>query len=452
MVGKRVVRKTLAILLMLQVALGPTALVWSQDGGGAKGKGGKPRIPGSLSKEGARQGRGAGAVEIGVEGAVPSLERLPGGAALSRAVKPDEYVLGPGDGITVNLWGEYEALYEVRVTPDGKISLPTLGDLKVKGLTLTQAEALIDNEVKRYYKNVRSGLSLTTLRIFQVSVLGAVTTPGTYLATPVKRVSDLIAEAGGVLPGGSWREVEIRRGGQVAAKADLIAYLRQGDDGKNPRLMDDDMLFVPPIRRMVVAVIANEVVTSPQSGQVTENSTPQDVELQEGERMSQLFLQVGPISPWWNLEGVYIVRNTRAPEGQMKIPVDVRRLLYERDASQDIELQPGDQVFIPSAVRRVFVNGLVRTGGAFAYVPNRTAEEYLGLAGGISLQASLERSTIVRADGTVEPFRSDAVLLNGDSIQVEQKYLATPADYVGVIGGITSLIFSSFAFLSTLNK
>lgn len=447
------IAKALVILLVLQMTLGFPALIWSQGTeGGAKGKGSKFRPPGSQRKGGAGTAGGQGSAEIGVEGATPSLERLPGGAALSRAVRPDQYVLGPGDGLTVNLWGEFEALYEVRVTPDGKVSLPTLGDLKVKGLTLAEAEALIDGEVKRYYRNVRSGLSLTTLRVFQVSVLGAVVAPGTYLATPVRRVSDLIAEAGGVLPGGSWREVEVRRGGQVGPKADLIAYLREGDDRKNPTLMDDDVLFVPPIRQMVVSVVANEVVTSPQTGQVTENSTPREVELKEGERLSQLFLQVGPLSPWWNLEGVYIIRNSKSPEGQMKIPVDARRVLYERDRTQDIELQAGDQVFIPSTIRRVFVNGLVRTGGAFAYVPDRTAEEYLGLAGGLSLQASLDRSTIIRADGTVEPFRSDAVLFNGDAIQVEQKYFATPSDYVGIIGGLTSLVFSSFAFLSTFNK
>jgi protein involved in polysaccharide export with SLBB domain len=386
----------------------------------------------------------------GVESLTPALEKLPGGRALSRAVVPDQYILGPGDGLTVNLWGEYEDLYEVRVTPDGKISLPTLGDLKVKGLSLAQAEALIAAEVKKYYRNVKSGLSLTSLRAFEVSVLGAVQLPGTYLATPVKRVSDLVTEAGGVLPGGSRRHIQVRRDGKVVETADLTAFVRRGDESTNPYLQDTDMIFVPPMGMMIVSVVTNEVMVAAQSGQVIENSTPSNIEMKEGERIADLLAEVGSVSPWWNLEAIYVVRESKIPAGTMKIPVDARRLLFENDETQNIEMENGDQVFIPSNVRRVFVNGLVRTGGAFSYVPNRTAEEYLGLAGGVSLTASLDRSTIRRADGSVEPFRGNTVLLNGDAIQVEQKYFATPSDYVGVIGGLTSLVFSAFAFLTTL--
>lgn len=88
------------------------------------------------------------------------------------------------------------------MTPDGKISLPTIGDLRVEGLSLAKAAALIESEVEQYYRNVKSGLSLQSLRVFEVSVLGEVENPGSCLATPVKRVSDLINAAGGVLQAG----------------------------------------------------------------------------------------------------------------------------------------------------------------------------------------------------------------------------------------------------------
>jgi protein involved in polysaccharide export with SLBB domain len=441
--------KLIAIALVVQLALGAGGgLAWGQstgDGSGSSKSKLAPTQHGGAVKKGKGQAPGGG----GVESASPALDKLPGGRALSRAVVPDQYILGPGDGLTVNLWGEFEDLYEVRVTPDGKISLPTLGDLKVKGLSLTQAAALIEVEVNKYYRHVKSGISLTSLRIFEVSVLGSIQSPGTYLATPVRRVSDLIAEAGGVIPGGSWRKIQVRRDDQVVAIADLTSYLRRGHQTANPYVKDGDILFVPPMEDMVVSMVTNDVVTS-QSGTVIESSTPNKVEMQEGEHISQLISELGSVSPWWNLEGAYVLRETYSPEGTMKIPVNLHRILYDKENTQDIELKDGDQVFIPSNVRRVFVNGLVRTGGAFPYVPNRTAEEYLGLAGGVSLQASMERSTIRRADGTVELFSPGAILQSGDAIQVEQKYFATPSDYVGVIGGITGLVFSMFAFLSTL--
>lgn len=376
-------------------------------------------------------------------------EVLPGGQALSRAVVPNEYVLGPGDGVTVNLWGEYEQTYDVRVSPDGRINLPTIGTLQVTGLTLARAEALVNEEVNKYYRNVRSGLSLTSLRVFQVLVLGTVQAPGAVLATPVKRVADVIGQVGGVLPGGSWRYIQVRRAGQAPIEADLTAFLRHGHEASNPYVKDGDVIYVPPMRKLIVSVITNDVLVS-QDGQVGESSTPRNIELKPGERVADLLAELGAVSPWWNLEGMYILRETTSPEGTMKLLVDGRRLLFDKDESQNFELQHGDQVLIPSSVRRVFVNGMVRTGGALTYVPNRTAEEYLGLAGGVNLQADLARSTVRRADGSVEPFRPELVLYSGDALQVEQKYFASPSDYVGIIGGLTGLLFSTFAFATTL--
>jgi len=443
--------RMVALLLVVQLVFGSSGIAWAQ--GSSRSEKGQPKGRMGLTAPAAK-GPKAGATgaprEGGTESATPALERLPGGRALSRAVVPDKYVLGPGDGLTVNLWGEYEDLYEVRVTPDGKINLPTMGDLKVKGLTLTQAEALVETEIKKYYRNVKSGLSLTSLRVFEVSVLGAVLMPGTYLATPVKRVSDLVADARGVIPGGSWRQIQVRRDGRVVGTADLTAFLRRADESANPYLADTDVIFVPPMSQIIVSVITNDVSVSQESGQVIENSNPNNIEMKEGDRIAELLAELGGMSPWWNLESIYILREVEAPVGTMKIPVDAHRLLFDKDESQNIPLQNGDEVFIPSKVRRVFVNGIVRTGGEFPYVPNRTAEEYLGLAGGVSLQASLDRSTIRRADGSVEPFRADAVLFSGDAIQIEQKYFTTPADYIGVIGGLAGLLFSLFAFTTTL--
>jgi len=399
-------------------------------------------------QKGGRQA--SGSREAGVETVSPALEKLPGGRALSRAVVPDQYVLGPGDGLTVNIWGEYEELTEVRVTPDGKIILPTIGNLKVVGLSLAQAESLVEAEVKKYYRNVKSGVSLTSLRVFEVAVLGAAQLPGSYLETPVKRVSDVLSEAGGVVEGGSSRFIQVWREGRVVAVADMTAFLRRGDQAANPYLMDGDVIFVPPIGNMIISVVANEVVVSAQSGQVIENSVPSTIEMKEGDRLADLLAELGSVSPWWNLGGIYILRESKAPEGTMKIVVDGYRLLFDKDESQNIEMRGGDRVFIPTNVRRVFVNGVVQKGGAFSYVPNRTAEEYLGLAGGVMLVASLDRSTIRRADGSVEPFHPNTILFSGDAIQVEQKYFATPSDYVGIIGGLTGLVFSAFAFLATL--
>jgi len=247
------IHRAIIILLAVQMIVGFGGGVWGQ---GLQGL--KPGV------RGPQDSVGNGALsrqrpQIGVKSALPFEETVPGGQALSRAVVPDEYLLGPGDGLIINLWGEYDDFYSVTVTPDGKISLPTIGVLKVTGLSLVQAENLVKTEVNRYYRNVKSGLSLTSLRVFQVLVLGEVVGPGAYMATPVNRVSEVIAQAGGVLPGGSQREIQLKRNGRVIEAVDIAAFARNADESANPFLRDGDVIFVPPMGDTRVWVYLSEV-------------------------------------------------------------------------------------------------------------------------------------------------------------------------------------------------
>lgn len=431
--------RTVAVLMIALLIVGPQM-------GWAQGKPGKQE----RDRRGQAPPRQAGPGKEGITSVAPAEEQLPGGQALSRAVLPDQYVLGPGDGLSVNLWGEYDDRYDVRVTPDGKISLPTVGTLKVKGLTLAKAEALIQGEVKRYYRNVRSGLSLSSLRVFEVLVLGEVGRPGTYLATPVKRVSEVVAQAGDVRPGGSQRHIQVRRNGKVHATADLAAFLRQGDESVNPFVRDGDVIFVPPMgeRRVSVYVTEVSIGSGPAGSPLTENSVPSVVELQPEERLSTLITEVGGVNPWWDIENVLIQRATHAPEGTMRIPVDLRRYFLEKDESQNQILEGGDQVYIPASVRKVLVAGAVKISGAYPYTPSKPADAYLMMAGGPSLYADLGRSFIKRADGTIEPFIGSSELNNGDTVVVLERLFKTYNDYFGLIGSIAGVVVTGVGMLA----
>lgn len=427
-------------------------MVWAQgaSGGGkgapaAKGGGAGPAATGKAAVPG-------GGGTVGVTSVGPAEEQLPGGQALSRAVRPD-YVLGPGDSLTVSLWGEYEEKSEVRVAPDGKISLPTLGILEVKGLTLAQVQDLVAVEVKKYYRNVKSGISLTSLRVFEVLVLGEVMRPGTYLATPVKRVSEVVASAGGVMPGGSQRQVQIRRDGRIHATADITAFLRNGDQSVNPQLQDGDVVIVPSMGENRVSVFVSEVSSAAASGGggvLSENSVPYLLEVKEGERISSVIRELGGLSPWWDLEAVFIERASISPEGTMRIPVNLQQYYLEKDQSQDIIVQGGDQIFIPASIRRVYVAGAVKVSGAFPYLPGRSAEAYIAQAGGLSLVADLDRSFIRRTDGTMEPYFGAVELNNGDSIVVMEKLFKTWQDYFALVGTVTGVILSAVGFYGAL--
>ena len=436
-------RWLIMISLVAQLVLGPGAMFVSQ----AQQRAGAGRLgPQELRDRGAA--RLLPPAPSGVMSRKPAKLQLPGGQALSRAVVPDEYILGPGDALSVNLWGEYDDTYLARVTPDGKISIPTIGVLNVKGLSLTEAGALIEAEVKRYYRNVKSGLSLTALRVFEVLVLGEVQRPGTYLATPVKRVSDVVAQAGDVLPGGSHRHIQVRRNGEVYAVADLFKFLRRGDESTNPFVHDGDVIYVPPMGNRRISVYISEIST--QAGAITENSIPYTIELKEGERLSTLISSIGGTSPWWDLEGVFIERETKVPEGTMRIPINLRRYLLENDQSQNIVLESGDQVYIPAQIRRVYVAGRVKVPSSYTFIPGRTAEFYLTEAGGPSLTADLRKSFIKRADGAIVPYVGTAEIANGDAIVVMEQTFKTWQDYVSVVNVVTGLFFTGLSLVTTL--
>ncbi len=437
----KVVRLLTVPILVFQLALGEWALVWAQAPGRGEFARGQARtiVPGAQLKK---------TLTVDVESAEIGKESLPGGQALSRAVVPDKYVLGPGDGLAVNLWGAYEDSFGVTVTPDGKLILPFKPDLAVNGLTLAQLAAVVDSEAKRYYrKSVYSSVSLVSLRVFEVLVLGGVEKPGKYRATPVLRVSDLIGRAGGISHGGSLRHIQLRKDGQVYAAADLYAFLQKGEDSANPFVHDGDVIFVPPMGSSRVVVYVSEISTKI-GGALVENSVPYVVEIQPGEGLSTVIDQVGGVTPWWDLQGVVIKRESKVPEGTMRIPVDLNKYYHENDRGHNLVMEPGDQVFIPPSVRRVFVVGMVNVPGVYTYFPGRTADGYVGQAGGATVAGDLGGSIIKRADGTEVPYVGTTELNVGDTVFIVEKPFKSYKDYLTLWGTVTGFILSVLGFIA----
>ncbi|MEW6282567.1 MAG: polysaccharide biosynthesis/export family protein, partial [Candidatus Eremiobacterota bacterium] len=277
---------------------------------------------------------------------------------LSRSVNPSQYVLGPGDQLTISLWGEYNSIEGLSISAEGKISLETIGELKLAGLTLEQAEALLKVSVSKFYRNVQSGISLSTLRTFKVSVLGAVNSPGTYTASLDTRVSEVIALAGGVLPGGSIRHIQVRKGSQVRTTCDLNAFLRQGSEAANPYLQDGETIFVPPVKGPLVRVF-DLAAASPDRGKedTSPPALPIEYELEHNSTLATLVTDLGGLNPGWDLDNTYVIRSPPSSTETQKIRVDMRGLMIHQDRNKDVPLQNGDQVYFGTQLRSPYLNG-----------------------------------------------------------------------------------------------
>ncbi len=157
-----------------------------------------------------------------------------------------DYIVGPGDTLTINLWGGVTQSITRIVDREGRIFLPEAGSLQIAGLPLGRAQSLIESALKQQYRNARVAVTLSRLRSVRVYVVGDVQRPGGYdissLATPL---SALYA-AGGPTAVGSLRTLRHYRGKQLIEDVDLYDFLLHGIRNGSAPFESGDTLLVPP--------------------------------------------------------------------------------------------------------------------------------------------------------------------------------------------------------------
>lgn len=177
--------------------------------------------------------------------APPSLAQQPASAEAAR----EDYLLGPGDAIRVQVFQNPDLTVEARVSEAGVISYPLLGAIRIGGLSPTAVERLIAQRLRdgKYLQNPQVTVNVTTFRSQQVSVLGNVTRPGRYpLETTGMRLSEVLSLAGGVSPTGADEVVlvTVRNGKPMRMEIDLVDMFAVGDLSKDPQMQAGDVVYV----------------------------------------------------------------------------------------------------------------------------------------------------------------------------------------------------------------
>lgn len=325
--------------------------------------------------------------------------------ALENAVE-GSYRLGPGDRIGLNLWGDPPVAFDLRVTLQGTLIVPQVGEIPVSGLTIDDAREAIADAVAVRYRRQPFTLTLLQLRRFQVHVTGQVQRPGAVLTTAVDRVLDAIARAGGPLETAGLRNVEIRRPGDEGSyRADLARFLETGDISHNPTVKDGEVIFVP-FRGALVHVY----------GAV---NAPGPYEYLSGDTVGGLLALAGGLTADANPDSIEV---TRFVSGTQTTRFSVA-LQDVTPAGEAIFLKEGDQIFVRRRLnwyRRelVDVRGEVKFPGSFSIVDGTTRlSEVIERAGGFTDQAFLQEASVVRR-------RS----IKLDDKEVERLRLLTPSE------------------------
>jgi protein involved in polysaccharide export with SLBB domain len=181
---------------------------------------------------------------------------------------PVDYVIGPGDTVYVQLFGNMNEEYYLPVNREGVINFPAIGPLSVSGLTFVDLRNLINERVGEQMIGVRASTTLGELRSIRVYVLGDVKRPGSYTISGLSTMANALLASGGVKPIGSLRRVRLLRDGNAVANLDLYDALLRGDTSGDVRLQPGDVIFVPPVgttvavdgqvRRPAIYELANE--------------------------------------------------------------------------------------------------------------------------------------------------------------------------------------------------
>lgn len=164
---------------------------------------------------------------------------------------PPDYVIGPGDNVSVSLFGNVNEKYSLVVNREGIINFPDLGPISVIGMNFSQLRSEIEQQVAQKMIGSEVSVTMGELRSIQIYVLGDVVRPGSYTVSGLSTVTNALFASGGVSPIGSLRRIEHKRDGRLLKTMDLYELLLAGDTSSDNRLLPGDVIFVPPIGKQV---------------------------------------------------------------------------------------------------------------------------------------------------------------------------------------------------------
>jgi protein involved in polysaccharide export with SLBB domain len=178
-----------------------------------------------------------------------SSQQRPGGnpfAPVDNAPVSSDYPLGPGDQVIIRGWGSLDIDVRTTIDRNGMVTLPRVGAVQLAGVKAGQAESVLHNAVGKYYKDFQLSVSLGALRSITVYVVGQARRPGSYTLSSVSTLASGLFATGGPNANGSMRRVQLKRAGQVVTELDLYSFLSQGSNAADAKLIDGDVIFIPP--------------------------------------------------------------------------------------------------------------------------------------------------------------------------------------------------------------
>lgn len=286
-------------------------------------------------------------------------------APTDNAPVPDNYRLGVGDELLIQLFGKDNSSYRVSVGRDGAIRLPKLGAINLTGLLFDKAVSLIETKLNQQLIGVDAVITMGKLRSINIFMAGEVNVPGSYSVSAFTTISQALFQAGGVSEIGSMRSIEVLRNGQIVGVFDTYDLLLRGDSSGDMKLKSGDVVFVSPVKKL--AELRGEV------------KRPMVYELSADETISDLINFAAGIKVSGYPEMATLISSTN---------IGVVPTVETIDVSDPVigarQLKDGDKLFIPTVgaavAGSVSITGAVYRAGILGWTPGMRVSDIIGSA------------------------------------------------------------------------
>jgi len=364
-----------------------------------------------------------GQVPVGVEALQPFgydlfSERESDFQAPNSGPVPPDYVLGPGDTVQVQLFGNVNGTYEYEVSRDGVLNLPEIGPVTVAGIPFSEFRKGLHERVKEMLIGTQVSVTMGPLRTIRVFVLGDVKQPGSYVVGGLATISGALYQSGGVSPIGSLRNIQLKRNGNVVATLDVYDLLLRGDTSNDARLQPGDVIFVPPIGKTVSVAGA---VNRPAVYEVRRLTTAAD-----------MVSLAGGLTPVAYAAGATLERI--GADGERGV-VAVR---LDHESANQVQLQSGDMLFVPEVLpeigNAVVLTGHVHRPGTFPWFAGMRLSDLIRSSDELKSGVDMDYALIRRENKRGEPVTAisasiaDALAAPGSGNDIQLR----PRDQVNV--------------------
>lgn len=325
---------------------------------------------------------------------------------------PENYKLGPGDEVIIDIWGTNQNTIRQTISPDGFINIEGIGLVYLTGMKVKEADTYMRRQLNKIYsvdgEDAQSEIKLTlgAIRTIQVNVMGEVAAPGTYFLSSLSTVYHALYRAGGFSNLGSVRNIELIRDGKKKATIDIYDFIIKGQSPDDVTLQEGDIILVPTYESLVSAY-----------GKV---KRPMIYEMKGDETVADLLEYAGGFAG--NAYKVNV--NMERKNGR-----EFQVYTVMEDEYPTFKVMDGDVVTVGTMIdryeNRLEIKGAVFRPGVYQYSDRiRTVKQLVAIADGLKGDAFTNRAIIQRErpDYTMETVSFDLKkVLSGEAADVELK-------------------------------